>query len=163
MGSGKTTIGKELAKKLLLPFHDLDDLIEMQACMSISEIFSKQGENEFRLIEQDCLRKTFPLNGAIISTGGGTPCFFTNMEEILQNGTCFYLKANVKLLCSRLKNEQDKRPLIKDLSNDQLAKNLSALLEKREIYYSKAQHIVNAIDPLKDILKILNSQKHDEQ
>jgi shikimate kinase len=159
MGSGKTTAGKALAKKLSLPFYDLDDIIESEIGMSISDYFSKFGEDKFRLVEQDCLRKTFAFSGAVISAGGGTPCFFNNMDEIMQNGICFYLKANVKLLSSRLIDAKDKRPLISNLTNDQLNENLSALLAKRELYYNKAHYAVNAIDPVDEIIKMLNPKK----
>jgi shikimate kinase len=155
MGSGKTTAGKALAKKLGISFHDLDDIIEAQIGMTISEYFEQFGEDKFRKVEQECLRKTFGFEDVVIATGGGAPCFFNNMEEIKNNGISFYLKANVNLLCSRLIDAKSKRPLISDISNEQLAENLKGLLVKREPYYEKADYAVNAMDPLHEMLQII--------
>jgi shikimate kinase len=155
MGSGKTTAGKTLAKKLGVPFHDLDDIIETEIGMTISEYFEQFGEDKFRIVEQECLRKTFSFEDVVIATGGGAPCFFTNMDEIKNNGISFYLNANVNLLCSRLIDVKDKRPLISDISNEQLAENLRGLLDRREPFYEKADYAVNAKDPLPEILKII--------
>jgi len=157
MGSGKTTAGKALAKKLLLPFYDLDDLIENEIGMSISDFFAQSGEEKFRIIEKECLHKTFAFDNGVISTGGGAPCFFDNMEQINKNGISFYLKANVNLLCTRLRGAKSKRPLISDLTEAQLAENLTNLLEKREIYYSKARYVVDAIDPLNEMSEIIKA------
>ncbi len=162
MGSGKTTVGKKLAKKLDFQFIDLDDVIEKKSGLAISAYFEEFGEENFRLFERETLRETFHLNRVVISTGGGVPCFFNNIGEILENGLSFYLKANANLLFSRLKDAKDQRPLISNLSNEQLTMNLEALLEKREIFYSKANYSVNAINPLDEMLLIINnlSMKH---
>ena len=85
MGSGKTTLGKKLATKLELPFIDTDEEIVKQIGMSITEYFSQHGEDAFRTLEREQLRK-FAENAAVISTGGGAPCFFDNMEWIRANG-----------------------------------------------------------------------------
>lgn len=155
MGSGKTTAGKMLAKKLGVPFQDLDDIIEAEIGMTISEYFEQFGEDKFRIVEQECLRKTFSFEDVVIATGGGAPCFFNNIDEIKNNGISFYLKANVNLLCSRLIDAKSKRPLISDISNEQLAENLRGLLDRREPFYEKADYVVNAIDPLPEILQII--------
>jgi len=157
MGSGKTTIGKGLSKMLNLPFYDLDDLIEKKSGLSVSDYFGKYGEDSFRMLEKECLHLTSVLEGAVISTGGGTPCFFDNMEVINNCGISFYLKANEKLLHSRLKESKSKRPLISDLTEDQLIENIMGLLTKRESFYLKAKYTVSAIDPYDEILQILKS------
>jgi len=154
MGCGKTTAGKTLAKKLSLPFYDLDDLIENEIGMSISEYFAQFGEDKFRIIEKECLHKTFAFSDAVISTGGGAPCFFDNMEQINKNGISFYLKANVNLLCTRLRGAKSNRPLISDLTELQLAEKLTTLLNKREIFYLKAKYAVNAAEPINEMLEI---------
>ncbi len=146
MGSGKTTIGKKLAKKLAYQFVDLDDLIEKKIGISIANYFEKFGEESFRLIEQQTLRETLELNNTIVSTGGGTPCFFSNMEEINRIGISFYLKTDVDLLISRLKGATDQRPLLKNMNSEELKKYLTNLSIKREPFYQKANFVVDAKD-----------------
>ncbi len=146
MGSGKTTIGKKLAKKLAYQFVDLDDLIEKKCGTSIANYFEKYGEESFRIIEQQTLRETLEQNNTIVSTGGGTPCFFSNMAEINQTGISFYLKTDVDLLVSRLKGATDKRPLIRNMNSEDLKKYLTDLTSIREPFYQKANFVVNAKD-----------------
>lgn len=146
MGSGKSTAGRKLARKLQLDFYDLDDLIEQERGMSISDYFEKYGEENFRLLERKILRQTFEKNKVLISTGGGTPCFFDNIEAINRNGVSVYLDADIPLIVSRLKNEKAKRPLIKNKREDELHDALSELLNKREKFYRQAQIIVPAKD-----------------
>lgn len=162
MGSGKTTVGKVLSKKLLFPFYDLDVLIEKETGLSISEYFKKFGEEEFRKIEKEMLQSTFKFDNSIIATGGGAPCFFDNIDAINMNGISIYLQANAKLLQSRLKERRETRPLINKIKDDELKKYLEDLLLKREQFYLKAQYKVNAIDPVQKIMEILNARlNHD--
>jgi len=144
MGSGKSTAGKKLANKLGLDFIDLDDLIEQEIGMSISEYFAKYSETKFRETERNKLHQTFSLDNVLISTGGGTPCFYDNMQEINRNSVSVYLKADIPLILSRLKGEKNQRPLIKDKSDDELREYLSSLLAGREKYYEQAHIIVDA-------------------
>ena len=159
MGSGKTTVGKKLAKKLNYQFVDLDDILVEKCGCSIAEYFEKQGEESFRLIEQLTLRESFSFEKTVIATGGGAPCFFNNMDEILDHGISFYLKANANLLFSRLKDAKDQRPLLNKLTNEQLTHNLEDLLSKRDKFYSRANYSVNAIDPIAEMLQIINALK----
>ncbi len=147
MGSGKSTVGKKLANKLLYDFFDLDDLIEAKIGSTIADFFEKEGEERFRLIEQETLRETFAFENAVISTGGGAPCFFTNINEINNNGLSCYLQAEVGVLLSRLKGAIDQRPLLKSLgSEENIREYLEELLEKRAVFYLQATKIVPAID-----------------
>ena len=131
-GVGKTTIGKELAQKLTYSFVDLDDEIEKSTGLTVTNIFETRGEDYFREIEQLVLHKTFSLTNAIIATGGGTPCFFDNMELLNQNGISIYLEANPKDIVDRISStEIKKRPLFKP-------ETLKELLEKRKRFYEKA-------------------------
>jgi len=143
MGSGKSSIGRELAHKLGLLFIDLDSLIEEKTSSSISEIFSNQGEEKFREIEQQCLKETFKADNVVIATGGGTPCFHNNMQLINEHGISVYIKLNAGMLASRLISDNGKRPLLKDHTTpEDFQKHISQLLETRELYYEKATFIV---------------------
>jgi shikimate kinase len=125
--------------------------------MTIADYFAKFGEDKFRIIEKECLLKTFSFNSAIIATGGGTPCFFDNIDQINTNGISFYIKASVKLLTSRIVESKNSRPLISNFQDSELAGNLNRLLTKREIFYEKAHHIVSAINTVDEVLEIINS------
>ncbi len=143
MGSGKSSLGKELAHKLGLAFVDLDELIEEKEGKKISEIFETDGENKFRETEHECLLTTLQLNNVVISTGGGTPCFFDNMELINAKGISIYIKLNAGILASRLEDDKEKRPLIKHCKNKiELELFIKDLLEKREKYYSQSKILV---------------------
>ncbi len=144
MGSGKSTAGKKLANKLGFEFIDLDHLIEQETGLSISEYFEKFGEEKFRELESKMLHKTSLLDKAVISTGGGTPCFFDNMDTINKNGVSVYLKADIPLIMSRLKGEKNQRPLIQNKTDEELRTYLSDLLAVREKYYEQAHIVVVA-------------------
>jgi Shikimate kinase len=144
MGSGKTTIGKLLAKKLNLPFIDLDLFIENRYRKSVGEIFIEKGEADFREIERKALHEVSQFENLIISTGGGTPCFFDNMTIMNEAGTSIYLKVGIEELAKRLSGCKEKRPLIKDKSPEELKEFISINLEKREIFYNQASYIYNA-------------------
>lgn len=147
MGSGKSTVGKKLAGKLSFKFYDLDHLIEKKISMTIDEFFQLEGEEKFRKIEQEILRETFLLNNVVISTGGGTPCFFSNITEINENGISCYLEANIALLISRLQGATEQRPLLKKYKNKaELTEYLQGLLNEREVYYKQANKTIPAID-----------------
>ncbi len=112
MGSGKTTLGKKLASKLALPFIDTDEEIVKQIGMSITEYFAQYGEDAFRALEREQLRK-FAERAAVISTGGGAPCFFDNMDWIKANGYAVYLQMSPKALFDRLSQSKlHKRPIL---------------------------------------------------
>ena len=147
MGSGKSTVGRKLANKLSYSFYDLDDLIESKIEMTIADFFEKEGEDKFRLLEQETLRETFAYEKAVISTGGGTPCFFDNINEINKHGESCYLNAEVGVLLSRLKGAVEQRPLLNKLGSEEKIKDyLAQLLEKRNAFYRRAKKIVPALD-----------------
>ena len=146
MGSGKTTAGKRLAKIMNFPFYDLDKMIEECSHYSIADIFAKFDEVAFRQLEKNTLHKTSSIEKAIISTGGGTPCFFDNMEWIRSNGISVYLKMSSKSLTDRILNSKKKRPLTKDKSPSELLEYVEKHLGKREKYYRQADIIVKGED-----------------
>lgn len=141
MGSGKTTVGKRLAKKLNLQFIDMDLFIENHYRKSISAIFEEKGEAKFREIERKALHEIIDFENVVISTGGGLPCFFDNMAVMNQAGTTIYLKVSVEELAKRLKTGKQQRPLIKDKNPEEMKDFIAVNLEKREKFYNKANFI----------------------
>lgn len=142
MGSGKTTIGKMLAKKLNLNFIDMDAYIEEKQFKSIAQIFSEIGENEFRILEKKYLHEVGEFENLVISTGGGAPCFFDNMEYMKEHGKTIYLQLTPQELQNRLETSKAyKRPLLAEKKGDELLHFITEGLKKREIYYNEAQFI----------------------
>ena len=139
MGAGKTTAGKELAKVLELEFIDLDHFIQARYQKTVSQLFQDVGEGEFRKIESSVLKEVGEFENVVISTGGGTPCFFDNMDYMNKVGTTVYLNAAPEALAARLNTCKEKRPLIKDKSEDELFAFVVESLEKRNPYYTQAQ------------------------
>lgn len=138
MGSGKSTIGKLLSEKLKMKFIDLDKHIEQKSEKTITEIFSSDGEEKFRVMEQEYLNNLLQEDNAVISLGGGTPCFHNNIEFINKNGTSVYIEMNADALVKRLSQEKDKRPLIRNLNEVELKYFIEKNLEKRLPVYRQA-------------------------
>jgi shikimate kinase len=158
MGCGKTTIGRRLSKRLNVQFADLDHLIEARENRLIPEIFSTDGEEKFRKIEQSVLNETFKYDDIVVATGGGTPCFFDNMEQINKNGISIYLYANIGTLINRLMNAQTPRPLIKGKSKSELSEFIIQSLTKREPFYQKAYFTIDSQTlNLTDVIKLIKS------
>lgn len=155
MGSGKTTLGKILAKQLNLDFIDLDLYIESKYNLSIHEIFDKYGEDEFRLIEWSNLNTVSKLNNVIISTGGGTPCFFNNIDFMNVNGITVFFDEDIDVIYNRLLNDKSNRPLISNLSNSDLYNYISNKLNERKKYYNKSKLKINS-KGLKNLYEQLN-------
>jgi shikimate kinase len=145
MGSGKTTVGKKLSRRLGFRFLDLDEYIEKKYHTSVSVLFSKYDEKAFRKIEFQALRETADLKHVVISTGGGTPCFHNNMDFIKKNGISVYLKMSPEALASRLQKARRQRPLLRNHQND-LAAFIEASLRERVVYYEQADIIEPALD-----------------
>ncbi len=146
MGSGKSTIGKKLAARLGYSFLDLDTIIEEEQEQTVAEIFSEKGEDVFRSFERLALHQTFGMDDLIVSTGGGTPVFFENMEMMKQNGLCIYLKSSPGILASRLQRNQHLRPLIASLNQEELLLFVKEQLEKRSVFYEKSEMHIEAKD-----------------
>lgn len=146
MGSGKTTVGKQLARQLQYNFIDLDNEIEKAAQQSISDIFSALGEPGFRRLEKEQLEKTYKSNATVIACGGGTPCFFDNINHMNENGITIYLRMNARELLSRLKNKQNHRPLLAGKSEAELYAFIEQKLSEREAFYLKARHIIHGLN-----------------
>ena len=143
MGAGKTTIGKALSKELGIIFYDLDWYIENRMRKTVSQIFAERGEEGFRKIEYNMLHEVAEFEDVIISCGGGTPCFFDNMDYLNQQGQVVYLKAEPEVLYKHLLMAKVERPLIKGKSQEELLTFISEQLERREPFYSKARYTLD--------------------
>ncbi|OFX28380.1 MAG: hypothetical protein A2033_02715 [Bacteroidetes bacterium GWA2_31_9] len=160
MGSGKSTVGKRLANKLGFNFIDLDNYIEKKHFKTVAKIFETESEQSFRLYEKACLEEVSQFENVIISCGGGTPCFFNNMELMNETGRTIYLKLSPLMLVSRLRNSKkiNTRPLIMHKSKEELTEYVENTLNVREECYLKSKIIVDAknknISEIIDLIKI---------
>ncbi len=147
MGSGKTSVGNLLKKKINYPFSDLDKFIENKNKLSITTIFKKKGELFFRNAEKSALEELMNTDGPmIISLGGGTPCYHNIMEYLnsLDQVKTFYLKTDVVTLSKRLKSEKKTRPLISHIKNSkEIEEFVGKHLFERNVFYSKADFKIN--------------------
>ncbi len=155
MASGKSNLGKLLAEKLGYKFLDLDYLFEERYRISVLDFFEKYDEDIFRKIEHALLWETIDYEDIVISTGGGTPCFFDNMEFIRKNGISIYLRWEVRSLVYRLKMVKRQRPLLKDIAPAELEGKVSAHLADRMIYYNQADIKIQGEDFELEILLLL--------
>jgi len=146
MGSGKTTIGAQLARKLKTDFIDTDQFIVKKYGKTIVDIFARDGEDAFREMERDALQEIIQLPDAVIATGGGMPCFFDNMAVMNKAGKTVYLKLSPAAIASRLATAREKRPLLSDKSEDEILKYISETLNYREKWYAKANFMVDALN-----------------
>lgn len=146
MGSGKTTFGKKLASAMQVPFIDLDHVFEKQEGCTIADYFARFGEADFRREEAAVLRTTDFPEDAVISTGGGTPCFHENMDWMNANGRTVYLMLPVKTLAQRLMPSLHTRPLLAGKSEDELEDFIREKLEEREAFYDLAELRVPGIN-----------------
>lgn len=142
MGSGKSTLGRKVARKLNYEFLDTDHAIEEQAGMTIAEIFTQKGEAHFRDLEHQLLVSLKEKDQMVIATGGGMPCFQGNMKVLNELGRTFYLKRSVLELVHRLTHSKKERPLIKNKSSKELTAFIHSNLELRNPFYEQAKYIL---------------------
>jgi shikimate kinase len=144
MGSGKTHWGRLLSVKLNLPFFDLDEQVESHEGKPIPEIFSESGEEHFRLIEKDALHIiTESHDSFVMACGGGSPCYFNNIEYMNQSGITVWLNTPIDILFQRLLKEKDTRPLLKGLTEEQLKRFIGKKFADRKIFYEQAEIILD--------------------
>lgn len=136
--SGKTTLGRQLAKLLNYQFFDTDKAIELKYHTSISTFFSHYGEQAFRIIEKQILLSTKELDNVVVSTGGGTPCNDANIQFILDSGTAIYLQMSVDEIMQRIATTRRSRPLLKDKTHDEVRQYITAQMKQRLPYYTQA-------------------------
>ena len=143
MGSGKSSVGKTLSKEMNYPFLDLDKVIEEECDIKIGEIFKQHGEIYFRKLERKTLKNILETKDDIIlSTGGGTPIFYDNMDLILQKSISFYLHATPLTLAERLEKEKENRPLIAHLDKADLPEFIAKHLFERNPFYQKSKFTI---------------------
>lgn len=159
MGAGKTTVGKALAKDMGLTFYDLDWYIESRMHKTVKQIFDEQGEEGFRRIERNMLHEVAEFEDVVISCGGGTPCFFDNMDYLNAQGDTFYLKAEPEVLKAHLLMGKTQRPLIKGKSPEELTDYIKQALQQRSPFYEKAKHTIelDVIHTNEDIIGYVKS------
>ena len=144
MASGKTITAKKLCVNTKLKHIDLDAYIEQKEKMSISEIFKKKGEITFRILENLYLKELLlSTDSFILSVGGGTPCYANNMHLITEYSLSIYLRASIDTIYERLINDKKKRPLVKDISNENLKEFIAKHLFERSLFYTKANLLLS--------------------
>lgn len=139
MGSGKTTLGHELAARLGLSFIDLDKYIEERNYKTVPQLFSEFGEEEFRRRESKALKEVSEFIDVVVATGGGTPCFFKNMELMNSTGITLFLDIDIPTLVERLQKSKTDRPLIQGKSKEELIEFIHEMMKKRLPFYKMAQ------------------------
>ena len=159
MGSGKSFWADKLSNILHIPAYHLDDEIERSEGRTIAEIFAEQGEDYFRLKESEVLKNFENKNDFILSTGGGTPCFYNNIDWMNANGTTIWIDEPLETIASRLMKEKSHRPLIAKIDDDNLIEFLVQMRDKRKPYYSKAKHhVIGGSINEKSFLKIIQHE-----
>ena len=166
MGAGKTTLGKAFARAMGLTFVDLDWYIEERYHKTVSQIFAERGEDGFRELEKRMLHEASDFENVVISVGGGTPCFFDNMDYMNQVGETVFLDVDNQVLFRRLKVAKQQRPLLANKTDEELMAFIQEALEKRLPHYTKAKHVFNgellenryqiqqSVERLKELLKL---------
>ena len=147
MASGKSVVGRILAKNMGLQFIDLDAYIEQKENKSISEIFKQNGEIYFRIKESEYLMELLDLAApTIISLGGGTPCYGDNLKLIEEHSRSVYLKASISTIFNRLQHETNQRPLVAAIGTENLQEYIAKHLFERNPYYEKATYTIPVND-----------------
>lgn len=155
---GKTTVGKALAKELGQMFYDLDWYIEERFHTKVSKVFAEEGEERFRDLERRMLHEVAEFENVVVACGGGTPCFYDNMDYMNRTGQTFYLKASPETIMQHLSISRGERPLLKGKTPAQLRTYIIEQLAQREPFYNKAQHTidVNVLDSFDRISQVVD-------
>lgn len=155
--SGKTTMGKKLARKLNMEFIDLDEAIEQSEGKTIPELYSQIGDEAFRILEWKALNKIIEKDNIIVSTGGGAPCHCDNMSLMEKYGEVIYIKLDNDTLVSRLKHATRDRPIVLNMTDEELRVYVSKQRINCEHHYERAKYIVDGKDlTVEKILEVLS-------
>ena len=166
MGAGKTTLGKAFARAMGLTFIDLDWYIEERFHKTIRELFTERGEDAFRDLERRMLHEAGEFEDVVISVGGGTPCFFDNVDYMNSVGETVFLDVDIRVLFRRLKIAKHQRPLLDGKSDEELMQFIQEALQNRLPFYTRAKHTFNgekledrrqiqqSVERLKELLKL---------
>lgn len=155
MYSGKTTFGRQLAERLGYHFADLDTMFENKVRTSIPVFFAHYGEQAFRIIEQKVLHSTTELDNHVIATGGGTPCFFDNMEWMNAHGLSLYLDTPIPTLLQRAATSRKVRPILANKSESERATFVREQLEHRLPFYTQASLTYSTDTPIEHLLAMI--------
>lgn len=156
MGAGKSSQAKKLAARLSFEAVDLDELIEKANKQSVSEIFNLKGEQYFRKVESEALRTISDYQNAVVATGGGTPCFFDNMQWMNENGITVYLKIHPGTAYHRIAQSKAKRPLISHMNDADLIEYIMETMTERAPFYNQAKIQISGLNlKTEDLVKVL--------
>ncbi len=163
MCAGKTTVGKALGKALGRTFYDLDWYVEERYHKRVPQIFAEFGEEKFRDLERRMLHEVAEFEDVVLSCGGGTPCFFDNMDYLSSVSETFYLKASPETLCRHIAMSRSERPLLKGKSPEELQAFVAEQLEARSSFYEKASciidiNVLDTFDKINDIVNIIRQK-----
>lgn len=160
MGAGKTWMGQQISLLTGYSHHDLDACIEEAEGMDISALFKKIGEDQFRVVEQKCLHELIAANSnLLLSCGGGTPCFFDNIDFMKKNGTVIWLDPPISVLFDRLKVAYQSRPLLNNnFEPKQLEEYIHLKLAERTPFYKQAHFRIQDVKP--DPLSLIKLIQH---
>ena len=152
MGSGKTTLGHALAEKIGWMYYDLDWYIENRRHSTVPALFEEVGEEGFRRIEHNMLHEVAEFEHVVIGCGGGTPCYFDNIDYLNRQGLTIYLRASVPVLAEHLRTARRQRPLWHSIPEEEQCAQIEKLLKEREPWYMKARHVIDIdrYDNIKD-------------
>ncbi len=161
MGCGKTHLGKIISEKLNFPFFDLDEKIIEHEGRSINEIFQKEGEEYFRLLEKDLLHMiTESHETFVMATGGGAPCFYNTIDYLKKQGTVVWINCSTDCLYKRLLKEREKRPLLNNIPDKELKSYVIKKYSSRKIFYQQASVILPEENP--DIDSVVSKIFHSK-
>lgn len=167
MGAGKTTLGRAFAREMGISFIDLDWYIEERFHKTVRQLFEERGEDAFREIEKKMLHEVAAFEDVVIATGGGTPCFFDNMEYMNACGDTVFMDVDTKVLFRRLSVAKQQRPLLAKKTDEELKELIDVALEKRLPFYRQAKYnfcgdelenryqIQKSVESLKKLLNIV--------